>query len=93
MSTQTENGTFTAVKTILFKMVQDNGYDEEISPETYLVGDLGFESIDVVVLGATIQQHYQTVFPFAEFLTMIGQRENRDILVGELVAFIEKHLD
>ena len=48
---------------------------------------LGFESLDLVVLGTSIQERYGRL-PFAEFLADIGQRPEKDVTVGELVAFV-----
>jgi hypothetical protein len=47
------------------------------------------ESLDLVVLGTALQERYGRM-PFAEFLAEIGQRpvRERDISVGELVAFV-----
>jgi acyl carrier protein len=50
------------------------------------------ESLDLVVLGTSLQDRYGRL-PFSEFLAEIGQRpvEERDISVGELVAFVGGH--
>ena len=63
-----------------------------IGPESHLVRDLSFESLDLVVLGTSIQEHYQTQIPFAEFLAEIGQRAQRDASVTELVIFVHRQL-
>lgn len=74
------------------QLAGDWEYSGEITPSTYLLGDLGLESLDLVVLGTMIQQRYGRL-PFAEFLAEIGQRpaEERDISVGELVAYVCQH--
>lgn len=74
------------------QLAGDWEYSGEITLSTYLLGDLGLESLDLVVLGTMIQQRYGRM-PFAEFLAEIGQRpaEERDISVGELVAYVSKH--
>jgi acyl carrier protein len=63
-----------------------------ISVETRLLADLEMESLDLVVLGTSLQERYGRL-PFAEFLAELGQRpvEERDVSVGELVAFISRH--
>ena len=50
------------------------------------------ESLDLVVLGTAIQKRHGKL-PFAELLAEIGQRpvEERDLSVGELVAFVSLH--
>ena len=74
-------------------MLGDWEYSGQITPETFLVSDLGLESLDIVVLGETIQKHYQKMLPLAQFLAEIGQREIRDIRLDEFVEFIYQHLN
>jgi len=54
---------------------------------------MGLGSLDVVVLGTAVQEHYQQVFPFVELFAQVGQRAMPDIPVGEWVDFIHQHLD
>jgi acyl carrier protein len=68
-------------------------YGDEITEETCLLTDMGLESLGVVVLGTAVQEHYKQVLPFPELFAEIGQRERRDISVGEWVDFIYKHLE
>lgn len=74
------------------QLADDWEYSGDITPGTYLLGDLGLESLDLVVLGTLIQQRYGRM-PFAEYLAEIGQRpvEERDISVGELVTYVCQH--
>jgi acyl carrier protein len=78
---------------MLQDLAKDWEYSAEITPETRLFEDLGFESLDIVVLGTAIQERYHVLMPFAEFLVEVGQRDERDISVGELVGFVQQHLD
>ncbi|MFB3827315.1 MAG: acyl carrier protein [Bryobacteraceae bacterium] len=66
---------------------------QPIGEHTLLFRELGLESLDVVVLGTAIQQHYRRLMPFAEFLATIGQNGRSDLSVGELVAFVEEQLN
>ena len=77
---------------LMTQLAGDWEYTDAITPSTYLLGDLGLESLDLVVLGTSIQQRYGRL-PFAEFLAEIGQRpvQERDVSVGELVAFVSQH--
>lgn len=77
---------------LMTQLAGDWEYAEEITPSTRLLGDLGLESLDLVVLGTSIQQRYGRL-PFAEFLAEIGQRPvaERDVTVGELVQFVCQH--
>jgi len=81
------------VLTLFAELARDWEYSGEISPETFLFADLGFESIDAVVLASHVQDHYQRQFPFPELLAELGRRQVKDIRVGELVDFIHSHLD
>lgn len=77
---------------ILAQLGEDWEYEDEITPQTWLVRDLALQSLDVVVLGTTIQNHYEQSLPFAEFLVEVGKREVRDIRVDELVEFVHRSL-
>jgi acyl carrier protein len=68
-------------------------YGGEIGPETMISRDLGFASIDVVVLGETIELHYGQKLPFGQFLAELGRSGARDISVGTLADFLFKHLN
>ena len=70
----------------------DTEYSGGIGPETRLIGDLAFESIDVVQLIAAIEEHYQRRdLPFEE-LVMTDGRYVDEIRVAEVAAFLDRHL-
>ena len=75
---------------LLGRLAEDWEYDGEVTADTLLFGDLSLESLDLVVLGTSIQERYGRV-PFAEFLSEIGSRPRRDVSVGELVEFIDQN--
>ncbi|QEH32612.1 acyl carrier protein [Aquisphaera giovannonii] len=62
-----------------------------IEPSTRFFADLGLASIDAVVLGEAIQAHLGRPLPFDAFLAELGRREQRDLLIAELVAFLRDH--
>lgn len=68
-------------------MAEDWEYGGDITTDTLMFADLGFESLDLVVLGTAIQERHGRL-PFAEFLAEIGQRPERDVTVGQLVSFV-----
>ena len=80
------------VLALIRQLAGDWEYSGTITPDTYLLRDLGMESLDLVVLGTTLQQRYGRM-PFAEYLAEIGERpvEERDITVGDLVAYVSAH--
>lgn len=68
-------------------------YTDDIGAETLFFGDLGLASIDAVVLGETLEEHYGRKLPFHLFLADLGRRAQRDLPLGELVAFLHRHLN
>jgi acyl carrier protein len=77
---------------LLRQLADDWDYSGEITEDTYLGADMGFESLDIVVLGTAVQERYGQVMPFTDFFAEIGQREQRDIAIREWVDFIHTHL-
>jgi acyl carrier protein len=73
------------------ELTQDWDYAEPVRPQSLLFTELGFESLDAVVLCTAIQEHYHTPMPFAELLADIG-REQRDLSINELADFVDHHL-
>lgn len=73
------------------ELTQDWDYPDPVSPQSLLFTELGFESLDAVVLCTAIQEHYQTPMPFAELLAEIGQQQ-RDLSIDELTDFVNTHL-
>jgi acyl carrier protein len=81
--------------TILNDMISDwdMELDGSIGPETGLVGDLSFESIDIVQLIVAIQEQYRRRdLPF-EVLLMKDGRYVDEIKVGDAVNFLSQHLN
>jgi hypothetical protein len=75
------------VLAMMGELAGDWEYEGELGADTYLFSDLGFESLELVILGSSLQERYGQL-PFAEFLTMIGLQGKKDISIGELVAFV-----
>jgi acyl carrier protein len=68
-------------------------YDGGIQPETRLIGDLGFESIDVVQLVVAIEEEYQSrSLPF-EKLLMADGRYVDELVVSQIVDFLVANLN
>ena len=77
---------------LLGRVSEDWEYGGEITAETRFFADLGLASLDVVVLGTAIQEHYGRVFPFMKLFAELGERQIPDIPVGEWVDFIHKQM-
>jgi acyl carrier protein len=78
---------------LLRGVARDWEFDAPLSADTRLFSDLNFESLDLVVLGAAVQEHFGQRFPFPELFAEIGQRDVRDLTIGEWVGFIHDHLE
>jgi acyl carrier protein len=85
-----------AIRADLLRMIRDLRDDwdwsGEITDDTGLFRQLGFESIDVVALGSTLEEHFNETLPFADFLTKAKERDVHDITVGDLLAFLVESL-
>jgi len=77
---------------LLRDVARDWESESPLTAETRLFTDLAFESLDLVVLGAAVQERFHQKFPFPEFFAEIGQRSVRDLTVREWVDFIHQHL-
>ncbi len=71
---------------------QGREFSGPIDAETRFFADLGLASIDAVVLGETLQAHYGRPLPFGELMASLGKREDRDLPLGELAAFLAQSL-
>lgn len=71
---------------------QGREYSDPIGRETRFFADLGFASIDAVVLGETLEKRYGRKLPFSELLAELGGRQVEDLEVGVLADFLSRHL-
>ena len=76
----------------LQELARDWDYSRPLDSSTRLFGELGFESLDAVVLGAAIQDHYDRAMPFADMLADLGRRGS-DLTIGSLVDFVQRHVE
>jgi acyl carrier protein len=72
-------------------LCQDWDYADPVSAESKLFTGLRLESLEAVILCTAIQDHYQTLMPFAELLAEIGQKQ-RDLSIAELADFVHLHM-
>jgi acyl carrier protein len=77
---------------LITQLAGDWQYSGVVTAETRLLFDLEMESLDLVILGTSLQERYGRI-PFSEFLAELGQRpvEERDVSIGELVEFVGRH--
>jgi len=72
---------------------QGREYSDVIHEETLFFAELGFASIDAVVLGEKLEEFYGQKLPFNRFLADAAKRNAQDIRVGELANFLAEHVD
>ncbi len=70
----------------------ETGFSGPIGPRTKLIADLGFESIDVVHLVVTLEEHYKRSDLHFEKLLMSDGRYVSDLSVGQLADFLSAQL-
>ncbi len=83
------------VVTAINEMIQDwdLALDQDITTETRLIQDLGFESIDVVQLAVALEQAFEHEgLPFENLFMHAGDYVE-EISVNEVVEFMSKHLN
>ena len=93
MNAVTQDVILSDVLNLLNQLARDWEYSGEITSDTLLFGDIGFESIDAVILASFVQKHYGRPFPFPQLLAEIGQRQIKDLSIHELVGFIYQNLN
>jgi acyl carrier protein len=72
---------------------QGREYSGTINQQTMFLQDLGFSSIDVVILGETLEGHYGVKLPFGNFISELAGQQKLDLNIGELALFLQKHID
>src|SRR5262249_33781697 len=78
---------------LLRQLADDWEYTGDITPQTRFFADMNLASLDIVVLGTAVQEHYGQILPFAELFAELGQRSIPDIPISEWVDFIYTHLN
>lgn len=68
-------------------------YSGALDRETRFFADLGLASIDAIVLGETLESVYGQKLPFGDLMAVLGARVDRDLRMGELVDFLQTHLN
>jgi acyl carrier protein len=71
----------------------DTGFSGKIGPETHLMKDLTFESIDIVMLIVAIEERFgRKGLPF-DTLLMVGGGYVDDLKVSDITGFLARTLD
>lgn len=70
----------------------DNEFEGEMTRDTRLLGDLGFESIDIIQLVVAIEQMvHKSKLPFNELLMRDGRYVD-DLSIGQIADFVATKL-
>ncbi|HEY2909295.1 MAG TPA: phosphopantetheine-binding protein [Gemmataceae bacterium] len=64
----------------------------EVDGQSRAFADLGLASIDLVVLAEQLELHYGKKLSFGMFLKSLRDRGADDVILGELVVFLQRHL-
>jgi acyl carrier protein len=81
------------VNDLLYQIVNTWQLEVQVTPNTYLVRDLQFTSMDTVDLLAVIEDHFNTILPFDRLLMAPDGSQRTDLSVSELVGFLCDHSD
>jgi acyl carrier protein len=81
------------ILSLMKQLAEDWEYAGEITPQTRFFADMNLVSLDIVVLGTAVQEHYGAILPFPEFFLELGQRGTPDIPISEWVDFIHAHIN
>ncbi len=78
---------------VVIATFENRNCSTDITAETQFFADLGFVSIDAVLLGERLEAHFGRPLPFPKFLGELATRNVTDIQVGELAKFLADHLN
>jgi len=92
MDQPTKEQVFDEVVKIIRELAEDWEFSGEITPETTMLGDLGFESIDAVALASAVEELYGQSFPFAEYFSQLEEQKIDDLRLRDVVEFVHSHL-
>lgn len=92
MTTRTPDEITRDLATIMATAFPDRDLPTAVGPDTRVFADLGLASIDVVVLGERLEQFYGRRLPFGAFLAGLRTRGADDLMLGDLVAFLQQHV-
>lgn len=78
---------------ILEELTADWDREAEIREDSEMLAELGLESIDLVALGAGIEETYRRSLPYPQFIIALTEQQRTDFTVGELVDFVVRELN
>jgi acyl carrier protein len=92
VSNCTPDQIFRDLADVMVTAFPDRDPPSDVGPETRVFADIGMASIELVVLGERLEQFYGRRLPFGPFLASLRNSGAEDLQLGELVAFLQKHV-
>jgi acyl carrier protein len=89
---RTANDILAELAGVVRQAFPDRDFPEPVTPATRAFADLGLASIELVVLAERLDAHFGCRLPFGTFLRNLRDRGADDLELGELVAFLQKHV-
>jgi acyl carrier protein len=77
---------------LLKELREDWEYPGELTEETGIFRDLGFESVDAIALSTAVEEQFGQTLPFTEFLTRARDQNIPDITIGYFLDFLMANL-
>jgi acyl carrier protein len=74
-------------------LTQDWSLDIAVVPETQLVQELGFSSMEFIDLLATLETRFQRKFPYEQLMTTDEGGYRQELTVSELSMFVYDNFD
>jgi len=71
------------------EITDDWDIEEEIGADSRLSADLGFSSVDVVQLFATISARFQRKFRYDRLIVDENEQYRNELSIGEIASFLE----
>lgn len=78
---------------VVSNVIEDWGLDATLSPETCLVSELGFTSMDMIDVVSTLETQLRRKLPYEELVMLPEGGYREDISIGELATFVYDNYD
>ena len=92
MSARAPDQLYRDLALVMARAFPDRDPPADVGPATRVFADLGMASIELVVLGERLEQHYGRRLPFGSFLASLRNTGADDLQLGDLVAFLQQHV-
>jgi acyl carrier protein len=76
---------------VMAQAFPDKDLPSQVGARTRAFADLGFASIELVVLGERLEQFYGRRLPYGAFLASLRNRGADDLELGDLITFLQQH--